>query len=64
MKVMKRVLVCFGVAVLAAAPAPAKSTTSKAKPKRSVAFAKTWRAAVKDAAALNVPIIVHRHGFY
>lgn len=34
------------------------------KPKPSVAFAPSFDEAVKEARALNAPIIVHRHGFY
>lgn len=36
----------------------------KDRPKPSVNFAKTWEAAVEEARLLNVPIVVHRHGFY
>jgi hypothetical protein len=34
------------------------------KPKPSVTYAKTWDAAVEEAKLLNVPIVVHSHGFY
>lgn len=34
------------------------------KPKDSVTFAKSWDAAVAEAKLLNVPIVVHNHGFY
>ena len=27
-------------------------------------FTPTWNAAIEEACALNVPIVVHRHGFY
>ncbi len=27
-------------------------------------WASTWEAAVEEAQARNVPIVVHRHGFY
>jgi hypothetical protein len=37
---------------------------AKEKPKPSVTYAKTWEAAVKEATLLNVPIVVHSHGFY
>ncbi len=30
----------------------------------SVTYAKTWEAAVEEAKLLNVPIVVHSHGFY
>ena len=34
------------------------------KPKPCVTFAKTWEEAVDEARALNLPLVVHRHGFY
>ena len=34
------------------------------KPKASVTYAKSWDAAVAEATLLNVPIVVHSHGFY
>jgi ABC-type uncharacterized transport system YnjBCD substrate-binding protein len=37
---------------------------AKDKVKPSVTYAKTWEAAVAEAKLLNVPIIVHSHGFY
>ena len=36
----------------------------KPKLKPSVTYAKTWDAAVAEAKMLNVPIVVHSHGFY
>ena len=33
------------------------------KPEPSVAYAKTWDAAVEEAKLLNLPIVVHSHGF-
>ncbi|MHC4955353.1 MAG: hypothetical protein ACYTGZ_15985 [Planctomycetota bacterium] len=33
------------------------------KVKPSVNYAKTWEAAVAEAKLLNVPIVVHSHGF-
>jgi hypothetical protein len=36
----------------------------KHEPVTSVALAKSWDAAVDEAKALNVPIVVHSHGFY
>jgi hypothetical protein len=37
---------------------------AKGKVKPSVNYAKTWEAAVAEAKLLNVPIVVHSHGFY
>ena len=36
----------------------------KDAPKPCVAFAKTWQGAIEEAKALNVPIVLHSHGFY
>jgi hypothetical protein len=36
----------------------------KAKPKDCVTFAKSWEAALEEARLLNVPIVLHSHGFY
>ena len=33
-------------------------------PIESVKFAKSWEAAIEEAKTLNVPIVVHSHGFY
>jgi hypothetical protein len=33
------------------------------KPKDSVTYAKSWEAAVAEAKMLNVPLVVHSHGF-
>jgi len=56
---MKRVLILIAAAAVCAAPGAAKD-----KPKPSVVYAKSWDAAVEEAKALNVPIVVHSHGFY
>jgi hypothetical protein len=37
---------------------------AKEEPKPSVTFAKSWDAAVAEAKTLNVPIVMHNHGFY
>jgi hypothetical protein len=36
----------------------------KEEPKPSVTFAKSWEAAIDEAKTLNVPIVMHNHGFY
>jgi hypothetical protein len=41
-----------------------KPPVTKDKPKATVTFAKTWDAALEEAKLLNVPIVVHSHGFY
>lgn len=56
---MKRTWMTVATFALAASLAGAKG---KVKP--SVEYAKTWEAAVAEAKLLNVPIVVHSHGFY
>lgn len=34
------------------------------KGKEGVRWQPTWQAAVEEARARNVPIVIHRHGFY
>lgn len=34
------------------------------KPEPSVTYARSWDAAVEEAKLLNMPIVVHSHGFY
>jgi len=34
------------------------------KPEDAPRWAPSWDAAVEEARALNLPIVVHRHGFY
>ena len=36
----------------------------KPKIKETVGFAPSWKAAVEEAKLLNVPIVLHSHGFY
>jgi len=36
----------------------------KPKIKPSVTYAKSWEAAVEEGKLLNVPIVLHSHGFY
>ncbi|MCA9321684.1 MAG: hypothetical protein KDB53_13165 [Planctomycetes bacterium] len=55
-------LAILALAVLAmSAVAPAQR---KPKIKPTVTFASTWDAAIEEAKLLNVPIVVHSHGFY
>lgn len=57
---MKRV---FG-AFLAVAALLGAEAAGKEKIKPSVTYAKSWDAAVEEAKLLNVPIVLHSHGFY
>ena len=51
-------------AALALAAALGTAGGGKDKPEPSVTYAKTWDAAVEEAKLLNLPIVVHSHGFY
>jgi hypothetical protein len=57
---MKRTFLSAAALGLAAA----LGTAGGDKPEPSVTYAKTWDAAVEEAKLLNVPIVVHSHGFY
>jgi predicted metal-binding protein len=50
--------------LLLAAAAAIAVAGDKVKIKPQVTYAKTWDAAVEEAKDLNVPIVVHSHGFY
>ena len=51
-------ITALGVALLATA------ALAGPKVKPAVQYAKSWEAAVAEAKMLNVPIVVHNHGFY
>ena len=40
------------------------SLAAAGKEKEGLRWAPTWEAAVEEARARNVPIVIHRHGFY
>ncbi|MCE9635062.1 MAG: hypothetical protein K8T90_05085 [Planctomycetes bacterium] len=65
---MRSFLIATAAAVVAAFATVAVETTAaaggKPEPKPTAVFAKTWEAAVAEAKDLNVPIVVHSHGFY
>lgn len=57
---MKRiVLLSLGLAAVATL-----ALAAKPKIKPTVRFATSWDAAVEEAKLLNLPIVVHSHGFY
>jgi hypothetical protein len=56
---MKKLTLIAAVVALTAAMG-----TAKPKIKPSVTYATSWEAAVEEAKLLNVPIVVHSHGFY
>jgi len=53
----------LSAAVLAAALG-CGTAAAKEKIKDSVKYAPTWDAAVEEAKLLNLPLVVHSHGFY
>ncbi len=59
---MKRAMVLLVAAAWLGAIADASLAKEKIKP--SVTYAKSWEAAVEEAKLLNVPIVLHSHGFY
>ena len=65
MKKLVAMTALVAVATLALAGASTAQKAGKApKIKDTVTFAKSWDAAVEEAKLLNVPIVVHSHGFY
>ena len=54
------------VAAIAAAATGAVAVAKDKKPdiKPSVTYAKSWDKAIAEAKLLNVPIVVHSHGYY
>jgi hypothetical protein len=57
---MRQTILTAGVLALIAGAGGA----GKPKIKPSVTYATTWEAAIEEAKKLNVPIVVHSHGFY
>lgn len=58
----------FGTALLLALALTTLSSTALAqkapKIKDTVTFATSWEKAIEEAKLLNVPLVVHSHGFY
>jgi hypothetical protein len=59
---IRQTLIATAAALLAAVATVALA--GKDEPKPTVAFARTWEAGVAEAKTLNLPIVVHSHGFY
>ena len=62
---MKRVIpiaLILGLAWVAAGSTA--QAQKKHKIKETVTFASSWAAALEEARLLNVPIVLHSHGFY
>lgn len=59
-----RRLLWTAVAGLALAAGLRAAEAKKDEIEPSVTYAKSWAAAVEEAQLLNVPIVVHSHGFY
>jgi len=51
--------VCLALLAAGAAGGPGKN-----RPKPTVTLARSWDAAVEEARLLNLPLVVHSHGFY
>lgn len=51
-------------ALCAALLAAATGAHAGEKPGPSVRFARSWDDALTEARALNLPLVIHRHGFY
>ncbi len=51
-------------AALLAAALGGGTAIAKDKLKESVKYAPTWEAAVAEGKLLNLPLVVHSHGFY
>jgi hypothetical protein len=56
-------LVAAATAV-AAAMTMGSALAAKDEPKPAVSFAHSWDKAVEEAKTLNMPLVVHSHGFY
>ncbi len=57
-------LVAVAALAVAATGAVAVAKDKKPEIKPTVKFARTWDKAIAEAKLLNVPIVVHSHGFY
>jgi hypothetical protein len=54
----------LGLAFASLAAGAALSFAGGDKFKPTVTFAKSWEKAVEEGKALNLPLVVHSHGFY
>lgn len=64
---MRPVALAFASAVFAVSVGVVSfgdALAGKDEPKPTVRFAKSWDLAVQEAKTLNLPIVVHSHGFY
>jgi hypothetical protein len=57
-------IVAIAAIAVAATGAVAVAKDKKPEIKPSVTYAKSWDAAIAEAKMLNVPVVVHSHGFY
>ena len=62
MRIASQVLVVSALAAAVVVTGTALAGKDEIKP--CVKFAKTWEAAVTEAKTLNLPLVVHSHGFY
>lgn len=64
MRVFKPVLASALALATIAAPALSAPAAGKPKIKPTVELARSWDEAVAEAKLLNLPLVVHSHGFY
>ena len=57
-------VVLAATAIAAAVTMGSVFAGGKDEPKPSVTYAKSWEKAIEEAKLLNVPMVVHSHGFY
>ena len=57
-------LICAAAAVAGVVVASGAAVAKSDEPVTCVKLARTWEAAIDEAKTLNVPIVLHNHGFY
>ena len=60
---MRQIFLALAAAVALGGLADAAAAQKKHKPKPTVTFAADWDSAVAEAKLLNVPIVLHSHGY-
>lgn len=56
-------IMALGLGLALAATLSQTGLAGKTKIKPSVTYATSWEAAIEEAKLLNVPIVLHSHGF-
>ncbi len=60
---MRQIFLALAAAVALGGLAGTAAAQKHDKPKPTVTFATSWDAAVAEAKLLNVPIVLHSHGY-